>query len=68
MMRGDILASRHDLIHVADLLRSDEELEVRGLALLERLLTAGESPLFNPQPEDSLEHTVRRIRAALLLR
>ena len=68
MMRGDILASRHDLIHVADLLRSDEELEVRGLALLEPLLTAAESPLFNPQPEDSLEHTVRRIRAALLLR
>ena len=67
-MRRDILASRHDLTDVADLLRSDEELEVRGLALVEPLLTAGESPLFNPRPEETLEHTVRRIRAALLLR
>lgn len=68
VMRPDILASRHDLTNVADLLRSEEELEVRGLALVEPLLTAGESPLFNPRPEETLEHTTRRIRAALLLR
>ncbi len=67
VMRADVLTSRRELTHVADLLRSDEDLELRGLALLEPFLTAGESPLFNPQPEDTLEHAVRRIRAALLL-
>jgi hypothetical protein len=67
VMRTDILASRHPLTEVANLLRSDEELELRGLAMLEPFLTAGESPLFNPRPEETLEHTVGRIRAALLL-
>jgi hypothetical protein len=34
----------------------------------EQFLTSSGSPLSHPSLEDSLEHTVRRIRAALLLR
>jgi hypothetical protein len=68
-VRGrEILAARAELIDIADLLRFEDELQVRGLALLEQFLTSGDSPLFHPSPEESLEHTVRRIRAALLLR
>jgi hypothetical protein len=66
--RQEILEARADLTDLADLLRSEDNLQVRGLALLEPLLTSGDSPLFNPSPEETLEHTVRRIRAALLLR
>ena len=66
--RQEILEARADLTDLADLLRSEDNLQVRGLALLEPLLTSADSPLFNPSPEETLEHTVRRIRAALLLR
>jgi hypothetical protein len=65
--RRDILEARADLIELGDLLWFEGNLQVRGLALLEPLLTSGDSPLFHPNPEKSLEHTVRRIRAALLL-
>jgi hypothetical protein len=63
----EILEARGELTDLADLLRSADGLQVRGLALAEPLLTNAESPLFNPNPEDTLEHTVGRIRAALLL-
>jgi hypothetical protein len=53
---------------LVDLLRSEDALQVRGLALMEQFLTSGDSPFFHPRPEESLEHTVLRIRAALLLR
>jgi hypothetical protein len=66
--RREILAARADLIDLVDLLRLEDDLQVHGLALLEQFLTSGDSPLFHPSPEESLEHTVRRIRAALLLR
>ncbi len=68
VMRADILACRRELADLSALLSSREELQLRGLAQLEAFLTAGESPLFNPNPEDTLEHAARRIRAALLLR
>ena len=68
VMRADILACRRELADLSALLSSGEELQLRGLAQLEAFLTAGESPLFNPNPEDTLEHAARRIRAALLLR
>ena len=66
--RAEILESSAELADLADILRSDEDVEVRGLALLEPFLTSGDSPLFHPQPEESLDRTVRRIRTALLLR
>jgi hypothetical protein len=46
----------------------EDGLQVRGLALVEPFLTSANSPLFHPSPEETLERTVRRIRAALLLR
>jgi hypothetical protein len=66
--RREILAARCDLIELAELLSSEDDLQVRGLALMEPLLTSAGSPLFHPAPKETLEHTVRRIRAALLLR
>jgi hypothetical protein len=66
--RREILQMRTELTGLARLLESDEALQVRGLALLEPLLTSGDSPLFHAAPDETLEHTVRRIRAALLLR
>jgi hypothetical protein len=65
--RREILAARCDLMELAELLRSEDGLQVRGLALVEPFLTSAESPLFHPSPEETLERTVRRIRAALLL-
>ena len=66
--RQDILAARGDLIELSDLLRFEENLQDRGLAMVEAFLTSADSPLFHPAPEETLERTVRRIRAALLLR
>ena len=40
----------------------------RGVALVERLLTDGGSPLYTPHPPGELELAVRRANAALLLR
>jgi hypothetical protein len=66
--RREILAARGDLTDLSDVLRFEETLQVRGLALVEPFLTSAGSPLFHPNPDETLEHTVRRIRAALLLR
>jgi hypothetical protein len=66
--RAEVLDARAELDDLVDLLRFQGDLQVRGLALLEPFLTSGDSPLFHPSPEESLEHTVRRIRGALLLR
>jgi hypothetical protein len=66
--RQEIFEARAQLTDLARVLESGESLQVRGLALLEEFLTSGDSPLFHPNPDESLEHTVRRIRAALLLR
>jgi hypothetical protein len=65
--RAEVLEARAQLTNLADLLRSEDTLQVRGLALLEPFLTSGDSPLFHPNPEESLDHTARRVRAALLL-
>jgi hypothetical protein len=66
--RREILEARPKLTGLAQLLESGESVQVRGLALLEPFLTSGDSPLFHPDPDESLDHTVGRIRAALLLR
>jgi hypothetical protein len=66
--RREILDARAELTDLARLLQSGASLQVRGLALLEPLLTSGDSPLFHPNAEETLDRTVRRIRAALLLR
>jgi len=66
--RRAILKTRAELTDLAHLLQSGASLQVRGLALLEPFLTSGDSPLFHPSAEEPLDRTVRRIRAALLLR
>jgi len=45
-----------------------EEYAPRGVALVQRLLTDGDSPLYTPYPAGELELAVRRANAALLLR
>jgi hypothetical protein len=42
--------------------------EARGIVLVQRLLTDGDSPLFRPGAEGELDNAVRHARAALLLR
>jgi hypothetical protein len=66
--RREILEARGGLIELADLLKFEDKLQVRGLALMDPLLTSGDSPLFHSDPEERLEHSLGRIRAALLLR
>jgi hypothetical protein len=40
----------------------------RGVALVQRLLTDGDSPLYMPYPSGELDLAVRHANAALLLR
>ena len=40
----------------------------RGVALVQRLLTDGDSPLYAPYPAGELELAVRHANTALLLR
>jgi hypothetical protein len=67
LCRREILAARGELSELAELLQFEDNVQVRGLALVEPFLTDADSPLFHPNPEDTLEHTLGRIRAALLL-
>lgn len=68
LRRQEILAARADLGEIAELLQTHERVQVRGMALTERLLSDADSPLYRASPEDTLALTVRKIRAALLLR
>ena len=45
-----------------------ELFEARGVALVKRLLTDGDSPLYTPYPAGELELAVRHANAALFLR
>ena len=51
---------------IADM--TDELRAARGVALVQRLLTDGDSPLYAPYPAGELELAVRHANAALLLR
>lgn len=67
LQRRDILRERDLLLVLAADLLSEDELSPRGIALVERLLTDGASPVYTPCPEGSLHNTLTHARAALHL-
>jgi hypothetical protein len=65
--RAAILSERQALLSLARELRdSDQRVSVRGVALVERLLTDGTSP-FYVEGEESLDRVVRQAHSALFL-
>jgi hypothetical protein len=67
LQRREILAARVVLNELAGDVGGADPVQVRGLALAERLLTDGGSPIYMPHPEATLEDAVRHAHAALLL-
>jgi hypothetical protein len=67
IQRGEILAERELLLELAADLESRDQLQPRGIALIDRLLTNGDSPVYMSSPEWSLREALRQARAALYL-
>ena len=67
LRRGEILTNRALIQDLAAHLRSDDPVTPRGVALVERMLTWGGSPLYAPHLDGALEADLRHARAALLL-
>jgi hypothetical protein len=68
LMRATIMESREGLLDLAAELRdTTQQVSVRGIALVERLLTDGRSPLYMQSRKESLDGAIRHARAALLL-
>jgi hypothetical protein len=65
--RRQILNERERLLQLAEDLESSDRLEPRGLALVERLLTDGNSPVYAPSIDGALRDSLRHARAALYL-
>jgi hypothetical protein len=65
--RSGVLACGGLLRVLADDLRHAGLVQPRGVALLRQLLRDGGSPLYAPEAEGSLDISLRRARAALLL-
>jgi hypothetical protein len=68
LQRREIIAARNDIERLAQDLRGPDEVQSRGMALVDELLTDGCSPFYTPGPKGELDLAVRRARAALLLR
>jgi hypothetical protein len=56
LQRREIVAERGLLLTIAEDLRSEDELSPRGVALVEQLLTDGESPFYGAQAVDGGVH------------
>jgi hypothetical protein len=67
LQREPILRARERLLELADNLAFGSEVNPRGVALVERLLRDGGSPLYGPAVYDTVDSAVRHARAALLL-
>jgi hypothetical protein len=67
IQRQAIIAQRELLLELAADLESGDELKPRGLALAERLLIDGDSPLYVEGPEAALREALGQARAALYL-
>jgi hypothetical protein len=67
VQRREILRERGFLVALAEDLLSDDELSPHGIALVEKLLRDGCSPLYSPGPEDDLHRALTHARAALHL-
>jgi hypothetical protein len=67
LQRREILSERSFLLELADDLAGDDELGPRGIALLDRLLTDGTSPVYAPSPAGALHGALVHARATLHL-
>jgi hypothetical protein len=67
LQREPVLRARERMIELADDLAFGPEINPRGVALVERLLRDGGSPLYGPPVYDTVDSAVRHARAALLL-
>jgi hypothetical protein len=67
LQRREILKESELLLSLASDLTGGDELSPRGIALVERLLTDGDSPFYAPRPEGSLHAALVHARAALHL-
>lgn len=68
LQRREVIAARDDIEGLVQDLRGPGDVEPRGVALIDELLTNGDSPFYAPGPEGGLDHALRHARAALLLR
>jgi hypothetical protein len=67
LQRREILEESPLLLDLAGDLTGDDELSPRGIALVERLLTDGDSPLYAPRGNGALHAALIHARAALHL-
>ena len=68
LRRAAILEERAGLIGLAAELRdTGTPVNVRGVALVDKLLSDGGSPLYTESPDETLEGAIGHARAALLL-
>jgi hypothetical protein len=67
LQRRAILTESPLLIGIARELTSEDDLNPRGIALVEQLLTDGDSPLYGPAPEGALHEALIHARAAMHL-
>ena len=64
LARTEVRACTDDLLALAGRLRADDPIDVRGAAMVARLVCNGTSPLYGDAPV-SLRHTVRSAHLAL---
>jgi hypothetical protein len=67
IQRREILRERQLLLQLVENLESQDELKPRGIALVERLITDGASPVYTSSPEGSLHGALVHAHAALYL-
>ena len=65
--RGQVLAESDFLLQLAIELESEDELDPRGIARVETLLTDAESPAYAPSAPGSLHAALIHAQAALYL-
>ena len=68
LRRAAVLEAREGMLELAAELRdTNQGVNVRGIALVERMLTDGGSALYMQNDEESLDGAISHARAALLL-
>jgi hypothetical protein len=67
LQRREILRERELLVQLAADLVDEDELRPRGIALVDRLLTDGASPVYSPGREGDLHRALIHARAAMHL-
>jgi uncharacterized protein with von Willebrand factor type A (vWA) domain len=67
IQRHEILSERQLLLQLAAALESPDELEARGLALVDRLLISGDSPVYVDRGDGALHGALVHAHAALYL-